>query len=188
MSTGLQIFTESGQLGSGSVKITSINFTSGGGQLKLRNGTSASAEIALQLASSASGITYDFGTGLSFPNGCYVDMSDSITQCGVGYEKLGTGDTTQRKVVGYQVIADVSVATPIHADGQAVEIYGFNVEGVGAGQSITILSGGTNAMQLDAVFVNEHRTDIFSKGITFPNGCTVGGAEAGRLTVFYRTI
>lgn len=60
------------------------------GVVVLRNGTTSGAALTISLTGTASAGTYvDFGGGVVFPSGCFVDIDTHVTpSCTVVYEKL----------------------------------------------------------------------------------------------------
>lgn len=95
---------------------------------------------------------------------------------------------TISKKVAFQVIPDATVSTSVSSPGTPVELYGINIEGAGTGQVVTISSGASDVFQLYQVDSGAYRTDVFSRGVTFPGGCKIVGSEAARITVFYRIV
>lgn len=62
----------------------------GGGVVNLRDGSAVSGTILIQeqgTASKGKSVSYG-GLGLSFPNGCYVDIDANVTSVTVDYQRV----------------------------------------------------------------------------------------------------
>lgn len=89
---GYQVISQDGVLAaSGSdVVVYGINIISDStaGVVNLRSGTAVSGTIVLTVTGTASkGVYIDFGSGIVFPGGCFVDIDSHVTpSCTVIYE------------------------------------------------------------------------------------------------------
>ena len=91
---GYQVVTEDGILDASgkAVAVYGINIVSDGtaGVVILRNGAVVGATAVLTVTGTASkGVYIDFGGGLVFPDGCFVDIDAHVTpSCTVVYERV----------------------------------------------------------------------------------------------------
>jgi hypothetical protein len=95
MAPGYQVLSADGVVNtSGSaVRVYGLNIVSAGGGVGvviLRNGTTGSGTALITQGVAAGDSTYtDFGVGVLFPSGCYVDIDATITQATVVYDREG---------------------------------------------------------------------------------------------------
>lgn len=87
---GNQLMTTDGVVGTSGnpIRVFSIHMISGGsaGDINLRNGTTASDTIYVQMVGTASaGATISFAGGQRFPDGCYYEESTAPTSALITY-------------------------------------------------------------------------------------------------------
>ena len=94
MGKGYQVVTEDAALDTAgqAVAVYGINIISDGtaGVVSLRGGDVVGDSIVMTLTGTAStGVYIDLGAGVTFPSGCFVDISANVTpSCTLVYERV----------------------------------------------------------------------------------------------------